>query len=114
MKPTLKKDLKLLSEILEDLVSGWANLSVADQIDVAARLKPIHKNANKILEDNKEFVKGKRNGKPGAVMGEEFKAVMSLIPTTRLNQRLLKEKDPKVHARYNESVTDERITYELR
>ena len=82
MKPSVKKDLKLLSEILEDLVSGWANLTVADQIDAAARLKPIHKNANKILEDNKEFVKKKRNGKPGAVLGEDFKAVMSLVPTT--------------------------------
>jgi hypothetical protein len=114
MKPALKKDLKLLSEILEDLVSGWANLSVADQIDVAARLKPIHKNANKILEDNKEFVKKKRNGKPGAVLGEDFKAVMSHVPTTRLNQKLLKEEQPKVHAKYNESVVDDRITYELR
>lgn len=114
MKPTLKKDLKLLSEILEDLVSGWANLSLSDQIDVAARLKPIHKNADKLLENNKELIKKKRNGKPGAVLGEEWKAVMSLVDTTRLNQKLLKEEQPKVHAKYNEAVTDQRITYELR
>lgn len=114
MKPAMKKDLKLLSEILEDIVSGLADFNQKDLIDITARLKPIHKAANTVLEHTKDFVKKKRDGVPGAVLGEEFKAVLAHVDTTRLNQRLLKEESPKVHAKYNEAVTDDRITYELR
>lgn len=114
MKPALKKDLRLLSEILEDLVNGLPELKEADLIDVAARLKPIHKNADKVLDHAKLHIKTKLKGKEGLVLGEEFKGKLKHVPTTRLNQKALKEGHPKIHAIYNEDVVDDRITYELR
>lgn len=114
MKPALKKDLRLLSEILEDLVNGLPELKEADLIDVAARLKPIHKNADKVLEHAKTHVIEKLKGREGSILGVEFKGLLKHVDTTRLNQKALKEGHPKIHAQYNEEVTDNRVTYELR
>jgi len=114
MKPALKKDLKMLGEILEDVVKDLDTLPEADLIDVAARLKPVAKACKTIDDHVKEMIKTKLKHKEGSRLGELFKAVLKLVPTTRLNQALLKEEQPKVHAKYNEAVTDERVTYELR
>jgi hypothetical protein len=114
MKPGLKKDLKMLGEILEDVAKDLAVLPEADLIDVAARLKPVAKHCKTIDDHVKEMVKTKLKHKEGNRLGELFKAVLKLVPTTRLNQGLLKEELPKVHAKYNEAVTDERVTFEVR
>lgn len=114
MKPALKRDLVDLSDILENFASKLATLTEADLIDLAARLKPVAKHCKVIDDHVKAMVKDKLDGVEGTRLGGEFKAVMKLVPTTRLNQKLLKEEQPKVHARYNENVVDERVSFELR
>jgi predicted phage-related endonuclease len=114
MKPAIKKDLKLLGEILEDITADLTKFTEADLIDIAARLKPVAKHCKAIDDHVKDQVKEKLKHKEGTRLGELFKAVLNLVPTTRLDQKLLKEELPKVHAKYNIAVVDERVTFELR
>ena len=116
MKKSIANDLSDLTIILESLHEKLdkGTISNTELIDVAARLKPIAKHCKVIDEACKEYVKDKRKGVEGTVMGELFKAVLKLVPTKRLDQAGLKENEPDIHAEYNLDVTDERITFELR
>jgi hypothetical protein len=114
MKPAMKRDLIDLSDILEGFALKLDKLTGADLIDLAARLKPVAKHCEAIDKFAKLYVKDKRNGVDGEVLGGEFKAVLKGVSTTRLNQQALREGDPKIHAKYNESVVDERVSFELR
>ncbi len=115
MKPKMKRELISMSEIMEDLTANMAELPQATLIDVAARLKPIAKHIealDKYVKD--EIVKPELGDQEGTLNGIDFKAVLKEVPTTRLNQKALKEGDPKVHAKYNEDVVDLRVSFELR
>lgn len=114
MKKAIANDLTDLTIILENFINSLQGMSQADKIDVAARLKPIAKACKTIDDDVKEMVKVKLKHKEGTVTGELFKAVLALVPTKRLNQKLLKENEPEIHDEYNEEVVDERVTFELR
>lgn len=114
MKPAMKRDLVDLSDILELFSSRLGIMAEADLIDLAARLKPVAKHCKEIDEHVKGVVKEALDGADGVRNGAEFKAVLKTVPTTRLNQKLLKENDPKVHAKYNEPCDDLRVSFELR
>lgn len=114
MKPAMKRDLVDLSDILESFASKLDDMTEADLIDLAARLKPVAKHCKEIDDRVKDMVKTSLDLVDGVVNGNEFKAVGKNVPTTRLNQKALKENEPKIHAKYNEEVTDFRISFELR
>lgn len=116
MKKSIENDLTDLVIILETISGKLSNgtYSLPETIDIAARLKPIAKHCEVFDKHCKDLIKAKRKGKEGAVMGELFKAVLTLVDTTRLDQRALKENEPEIHAEYNKDVTDEKVTYELR
>jgi len=114
MITSVKNDLSDASESLEHLLKKYADLTIAEKVDVGARVNAIKKNADKLVELVKDDVKAKRKGKEGAVNGEIFKSALTLVPTTRLDQKLLKEERPEVHAEYNREVVDTRITFEPR
>lgn len=114
MKPAFKRDLDDLTDILENFASKLGTFSEADLIDLAARLKPVAKHCKAMDDYAKDYIRGKLAGVEGTRLGNEFKATLKLVDTTRLNQKLLKEEQPKVHARYNVALTDERISFELR
>ncbi len=67
-----------------------------------------------IDETLKEEIKTHRKGKPGNVMGEIFKAHLSKVPTTRLDQKLLQEKYPKAWTACQVTTSQSRITFEPR
>jgi predicted phage-related endonuclease len=114
-RPILKKiDLADLTEIMEGFVSDYERMSDHERIDLAAHLKPVAKACKTIDEQVKDMVKGVRKGKEGTVYGKVFKAVLSLVPTTRLDQKGLKENEPDIYAEYNKGATDQKITFELR
>lgn len=114
MRKSTDTDLKDLGDILEGITLKLTKMPEAELIDVAARLKPVAKHCKVIDDFVKAHVKKKLKGKAGSVLGDIFKAVLSLVPTARLNQKLLKEEEPETHAAYNESVTDEKITFVVR
>lgn len=114
MKKSIANDLTDLTIILENFTESLKNMTQADKIDVAARLKPVAKACKALDDEVKEFVKVKLKHKEGTVTGELFKAVLTLVDTKRLNQKLLKEQEPEIHDQYNEDVTDERVSFELR
>lgn len=115
MKPAMKRDLVDISDIMENLSSKLTSLSQADLIDLAARLKPIAKHCDAIDKYVKdEIVKVELGEMPGELMGGEFKAILKVVSTTRLNQKLLKDMEPKIHAKYNEPCDDLRVSFELR
>lgn len=107
-------DLEDLKLIMEGFVAKFSKMPEADKVDLAARLKPIEKSCLAIDKEMKAYVKTKLKHKEGTLLGTLFKAVLKLVPTKRLNQSALKENEPEIHEEYNEDVTDERVTFELR
>ena len=114
MKKSLELDFSDLNIILEGFEQKLDRMPQADLIDLAARLKPVAKHCKAIDEFVKTYVKEKLDDRPGSVPGGLFKATLKLVPTTRLNQSKLKEERPTIHAKYNEPVEDERVTFEVR
>ena len=114
MNKAVKVDLGDLLDAIEHLHKTLPTLDLAQQIDVAARLKPLAKHCEQIDETVKDAVKAKLKGKAGAVPGEIFKAVLNLVSVTRLDQKALKEEEPEVHAEYSKQTEDQRVTYSVR
>ena len=114
MKKSLELDVRDLTTILETFTTKAELLDEAELIDLAARLKPAEKAIKEILELCKSNVKTKLRHKPGERLGQMFKAVLTLVPTTRLDQKALKEDEPLIHEAYCKECTDERVTFTLR
>lgn len=114
MKKATELDLVDLSDILEGFVNKLDKMAEKDVIDLAARLKPVVKHCEKIDTFVKDKVKAKLKHDEGTVLGGLFKAVLKLVPCTRLDQKALKEAHPKIHAEFCVPGEDERVTFELR
>lgn len=114
MKPAMNRDLIDISEILEKFVDILGNLTEADQIDLAARLKPAAKSIKEIDDGIKLALKNKFDGKEGTRYGKDFKAILKVIPVATFQQKAFKEANPAMAAKYTEDVDQERITFEVR
>lgn len=110
----LERDLIDLSDILEGFVAKLDKMSQADLVDLGARVKSVTKACKTIDEHVKGMVKAKRKGVEGAVLGNLFKAVLTLIPIDRLDTKALKEAKPTVYASFLRHNEDERVTFEVR
>ena len=114
MKTITKTDLEDLSLLLEDLVKRLPDMKRGERIDVAARVRTVRKHNESIEETVKAEIKASRRGKEGYVMGEMFKAKLTLVPVNRLDQKALKEGNPRVYNEYVKETQDQRITWEPR
>lgn len=114
MNKTVEADLTDLVAIFEDILARLPKMTLAQRIDVAARLNGANKTIKKIDEAVKDEIKTKRRSKKGYVNGEIFKAYLDIIPTTRLDQKLLKAAEPAIFDKYNKTAPQERITFEPR
>jgi predicted phage-related endonuclease len=114
MKAATKIDLTDMQDCMEALIKRWPSMSLAEQIDVAARLKAVGKHCETIDKSIKDAVKSKLKDKAGVVPGELFKAVMRLDAVTRLDQTMLKVEYPKIHAACTKPAFNKVITFEVR
>ena len=114
MNTSLKRDINDAVDCLESMLAKLEKLNREDKVDLCARVIALQKTADKIEKSIKADIKAWRKGKPGNVLGETFKAVLSLVETTRLNGSALKEAEPKVWERYAETSDVERISFEPR
>ena len=114
MKTSTKLDLRDLTDVMEHLLKSLPNMTRAERIDVAARLKPAAKHIATIDEAVKAEIKKVRDGKEGYVNGEVFRAKLSIVPTHRFDQKALREADPDTYDVYYKGVEDERVSYEAR
>lgn len=114
MNNTTRTDLADIVAAMESLAEQIDNLPLKAKIDVAARLRPVEKAVKKIDEAVKDEIKKSLKHKAGVLTGELFKAVLSLIPTERLNQQKLQVEQPRVYAKYLETNDQERVTFEVR
>ena len=109
-----QSDLEDISFLFEDLLERLPKLSLRDRVDVAARIRTAAKHADAIDKLVKADIKKQRNGKEGYVLGEKWKAKLSLVPVKRLDQKALKEGAPQVYEEYTRDDEDQRITFEAR
>ncbi len=114
MNTSLKIDLEDAMDVMESIKKRLPKMTLAEQIDVAARLKAVEKGCKAVDEAVKTSIKMKLKHKAGEVKGEVFKAVMRIDEPERLNQKLLKEEQPKIVAQYTEVCPTEVITFEPR
>lgn len=114
MKPSMELDFGDLVDILESFVKKLPAMPLKDQIDLAARLKPVAKHCETIDKHVKDLVKVKLKHEEGTLKGELFKANLKLVPVDRLDQGKLKEERPTIHAQFVREYIDERVTFELR
>jgi len=110
----LTEDLDYLSDIMENIMKDTDRMTVADKIDIAARFRAAYKTIEKFDKDVKTFVKDHLKHTAGEVPGYQFKAVLQIVPTHRLDQEGLKTEKPAVFAAYNKDVEDERVSFDLR
>jgi len=110
----LVEDLDYLSDIMENLMKDTERMTPADKIDVAARLRAAAKTIDKFDKDTKEYVKEHLKHTAGEVTGYQFKAILQVVPTDRLDEKALKADKPSVFAAYTKTSDVERITFDLR
>jgi hypothetical protein len=114
MNTATKVDLEDLQSVMEALMKRLPKLDLTTKVDVAARLGAAMKTAKKIDSSIKDDIKAKCGGKPGYIFGEIFKAHFALVPTTRLNQKALKEDEPELFEKYQETEDEGRVMFEAR
>lgn len=114
MNRAVKIDLADACDALESLTARYDKMALTDKVDMGAKLRALLKSAEKLDKLVKADIEEARKGKEGTTLGEIFKAVLKFVPVTRLDSKLLKEKDIKTWAKYSRDDTDHRITYEPR
>ena len=114
MKTITKTDLEDLTLILEELVKRLPDMKREERIDVCARVRTAGKHIKTIDETVKDEIKASRKGKEGYVNGEQWKAKLSLVPVTRLDQKAFKEAKPELYVKFSNTAEDQRITFEPR
>lgn len=121
MKPYTKNDRKqldndliYLSDIMETIMKDVDRMTEADKIDVAARFRAALKTIEKFDKEVKTYVKDHLNHTAGEVPGHQFKAVLQIVPTDRLDQVALKADKPSVVAAYTKTDDVERVSFEIR
>lgn len=114
MKKSIDQDLIDASDSLEHLVKMYDKLTIEEKVDVGARLKGICKNAEAMRTKIGDELKERTKHKEGTVLGDVFKAVIKLVSVERFKAKELKEANPKLHAEYCRTDTDERVNYEPR
>jgi hypothetical protein len=114
MMKRIGQDLESLCDALEHLKAELPRLTLSESVDVGARLRAAIKTSQEIDDIVKSEIKSKLRHKRGEIKGETFKAVLSLFPVDRLDQKALKELEPDTYERYVRTSTQERITFEAR
>ena len=115
MKPSIEIDLGDMVDILEGFAKRIETMALKDQIDLAARLKPVAKHCetiDKYVKD--EVIKPKLKHAEGVLKGDLFQATLKIVPIDRLDQKKLKEVQPSIYEKYIRHDNDERISFELR
>lgn len=114
MKKSIKEALEDASTVMEEILGKLPNMTLQEKVDVAARLKAVSKNAEKVDELVKKDIKSKLRDKAGTVLGETFKAVLALVPTSKFDQKAFKEAEPDTYDSYVKEDDQPRITFEPR
>ena len=114
MNKAIERDLVDACDALEHLIKKLDGLPLADRIDAAARLKAVVKNAEAIDSEVKDAIKKQTKGKEGTVLGDVFKAVVSMVESKRFNQTAFKTAEPDLYEQYVQASTSPRITFEAR
>jgi hypothetical protein len=114
MKLVTQTDLEDLALLLEDLVKRLPKMKREERIDVAARVRTAAKHLEAIDKIVKDEVKEVRKGKEGYVNGETWKAKLSLVSVTRLDQKALKEVKPNIWNEFAKDNEDQRVSFEPR
>ena len=106
-----KIDLADTADALEHLLKLVPKMTREEKVDVAARVRAVHKHAEAIDSLIKGEIKEWRKGKPGTVKGEQWQAILSVVATTRLDGAWLKLERPDIHTAYSKTTDVERITF---
>jgi len=114
MRPSVDENLTIASDALEEMLKVLPKLKLAEKVDLGARLRAIIKNAGKLDDEIKDAIKEKRGGKPGTVLGDVFKAVLTEVPFPRCDVKALQEELPKIYADYLVDGSQKRVNYEPR
>lgn len=114
MNTATKIDLEDLQSVMEALQKRFGNMTLQTKVDVAARLKAAAKVMEVIDAAVKDEIKLHLKGKAGTVNGEIFKSTVTYSPVTRLDQKLFKEKEPKLFAKYERTNDQATVRFEAR
>jgi hypothetical protein len=111
---TLEDDLIVSSDALEHLKKRLPDMSMIDKVDIAARLRAVVKSAGEIDKAIKDDIKKKLKGKNGTVLGDVFKALLTVVSSQRFDVTAFKAAEPDLYQAYLNNQEAERITFEPR
>jgi hypothetical protein len=115
-----KQDIRQCVELLEQATRGMHNTDLHDQVELAARIRGVRKAAQSI-----EWV-AKNNlrltlwwpelevGRNYEFPGDDFKAILRVVETPKLQERVLKARLPRLHAQYTKVVAYPRVMFDIR
>lgn len=114
MHKMIDADLTDAVDALEHLIKRLHKQPLETKVDVGARIRGLAKSIEVVDKEIKDEVKEILKQKEGEVTGELFKAILKLVPTTRLDQKLLKAEHPEVYQACLDETEVLRVTYEPR
>ena len=114
MNKSIKDDLLDASDATEHLLKRLPDLSLEDQVDIAARLRAVVKNCGAIDEVIKSNIKKKLREKDGTVLGDLFKATLAVITQKRFDSATFKADQPETYDKYCVDQEQRRVTFEPR
>jgi len=114
MRASLKRDIDDLSDAMASIAGAWSKLTMAEKIDAAARIGSTEEMIKSFRDAVKDGIKKLQKGVEGEIDGEAFKAILQVVPSSRLDQKALKENQFKIYNQYLKKGMDERVTFKPR
>lgn len=90
------------------------NLTVQQTVDLGARFRLMKGTIEKLDKMISEIIKVQLNEEEGTLSGALFNATAAIVPSERLDSKLLKEERPKLYTTYLKDSESYRITYKPR
>lgn len=114
MNKKIAIDLVDASEATEHLLKQLPDLSLEDQVDIAARIRAVVKNCEAIDRAIKDGIKKKLKNKDGTVLGDIFKANLAYTEVSRFDTTGFKEAHREQYEKWCVVKSEGRVTFEPR
>ena len=114
MRKALQTNLDVASKALDVLRIAITGASDKELADVGGRLKGIVKASGDLRDGLGERIKNLLRNKEGELVGDNFRAVLTIVLSERIDTTALRDKMPDIAARFTVEQKSARLTFDQR
>ena len=114
MRKELQTNLDVASKALDVLRVALTHASDKELADIGGRLKGIAKASGDLRDGLGERVKKLLRNKEGEIVGDNFRAILTIVLSERIDTTALREKMPDIAARFTVEQKSTRLTFDPR